>query len=244
VPLSEVLATADEGRWAAPGFQAWVRGSFADGSRWASGALPVTAVLERTAVVELEFGDRRLARHDVLLVDPATIEWRQREAPASLFRREPRDARTPDAAPGELGTAASPAVPITAQPTAVQDTSPRRCGRCDRELPGQNRSGVCVSCQRTCPTCSGPKSIPSPQCRRCGRSRVKATTDAGALSPSDLVACVQDLLDQVVGMGRYASELENELARYRAELRRARRIGRRAQAAVDLQHARKGGVHA
>src|SRR5690242_1596435 len=88
VSLGELVAARGKSWQAAPGFQAWVSGEFADGSAWDGGPLLVTAVLQRTAVLEVGRDDRRLADHHALLVDPATVQWREAEPPASPFERQ------------------------------------------------------------------------------------------------------------------------------------------------------------
>jgi hypothetical protein len=201
VPLSEVLADMPPGQQAAAGFNAWVQGRFADGSEGGGRRFPVTAVLGRTAVLQVGEDDRRLARHDALLVEAGSVVWEEAPPPPGFVlrspRRRPRDESDPVGE--EMGdqlrvesqsVAAVADVEVTegGEPTASQGAEPvslavaddhqaeaggepRRCGGCDVQLPQHNRRGMCVPCQRTCPPCGGPKSIPAPRCRRCGHGR-------------------------------------------------------------------------
>jgi len=110
------------------------------------------------------------------------------------------------------------------QPVAVAER--RICERCDAELPAHNRRGLCVPCQRVCPGCGGPKSIVASRCLGCRRGGQEPATELTADEPSvadrallELPARVQELLDQVVVLARYAHALEDEIDRSRAGMR-------------------------
>jgi hypothetical protein len=83
VTLQAARAGAPAGREPAPGFEGWVRGCFVDGSE-GGGPYPVRTILERTVVLQVAAGDRRLARLDAVLVDPGQIEWQARAAETPL----------------------------------------------------------------------------------------------------------------------------------------------------------------
>jgi hypothetical protein len=270
VLLSEVLAGAAPDQQPVPGFEARLCGGFVDGSD-SEGLHTVTVVLERTAVVEVAPGDRRLARHDALLVDANSIRWQEaalghsfvhrlrgsRVARDSIRAASDRRALRSQSSTGERRRRGSPQDVIAPAPAAAAAfveaatpppdvprteereaqaseaaPEPRRCQRCEAELPAHNRRGLCVPCQRTCPTCQGPKSIPAPQCRRCGqRAEAQPAPDPRAsveLALQELPVRVQELLDQVVTLTRYARWLEEELERYRAAELEMARIGRHA----------------
>lgn len=75
VTLAQAVSAATTGQEAAPGFVARVIGPLVGGDVVHEGSYPVTAVLERTAVVEVTPGDRRLVSLDQVLVDPAEVGW-------------------------------------------------------------------------------------------------------------------------------------------------------------------------
>lgn len=229
VTLAGALAGAPAGQEVAPGFTAWLQGE----------PYEVTAVLERTAVLDPtgdRWAERRTARLDQLLIDPASIRWRSKPAPRPRLgiakrsdvadeRAEPEQVHAP--------VAAEPApAPVAEKPDADQDqvadepgagARRRDCGRCGVELPTRNQRGLCLRCQRRCPICGGTKSIPAPQCRRCRRGPEAAAEPASPTvagrALDQLPAQIQEVLDRVVVLARYARALEDEVDHYRAELR-------------------------
>jgi len=273
VPLSEVARTAPEGQEPAPGFH----------GSWRGEVYLVTAVLERTAVVEAADGERHVANQAALMVDPRTITWQAPALlPAALVHRSRRrrgafaatrpattggGAQPPGedrasratAAPAPAPAPADMAPPSVSAPSAASDEDSagrvptadeareaadvveaanqpvagaerRICERCDAELPGHNRRGLCVPCQRVCPGCGGPKSIVASRCLGCRRGGQEPATELTADEPSiadrallELPARVQELLDQVVVLARYAHALEDEIDRSRAGMRELQR---------------------
>jgi hypothetical protein len=126
-------------------------------------------------------------------------------------------------------------------PAATPAVSAGLCGRCGRALPSRNRSGLCTSCQRVCPECGGPKSIPASRCGRCHRPDHVATSerDSSAEASDSLVALLEQLpeearepLLQLIGLLVRQQELSAELARHRAAERRIRRVDRRLRSAL------------
>jgi hypothetical protein len=248
VPLSEVLAGRPPGMQPAAGFLAWVHGPLVGSSECEGGPFPVTAVLERTAVLQLGPDDRRLARHDALLVEAGALQWQEAEPRPSIVHRPRRRLTRSDGnaggrqAPADRPSQGVPSPPLPADPPSRagdettapsrQDPSvtevvagkppaavqPRSCRRCEGLIPPHNRRGLCVRCQRICPTCGGPKSIQAAECHGCGRQA--ANPDPGVSRAEaalrDLPVRVQELLDQVLTLARYAVALEDELDRYRS----------------------------
>jgi hypothetical protein len=200
--------------------------------------------------------------------DPASVRDRSdRRAIASRGRR--RQGRTPPSAAnaGASGRAPRPQAVraesdrgpgaagdleelIEDEPSRIQASaatpvvSARSCGRCGRELPSRNRSGLCISCQRVCPQCGGPKSVPAARCGRCHRPDHAATSerDSSAEASDSLVALLEQLpeearepLLQLVGLLVRQQELSAELARHRAVERRIRRVDRRLRSALGAR---------
>lgn len=111
----------------------------------------------------------------------------------------------------------------------------RTCERCGRQLPGQNRKGVCTPCQAVCPACDGPKAPDAERCRACSKKAQlrladEALTLAGSLTT--LPGQLRELIDSHATLARYAKALEDELEGYRAAERSMHRIGREAIAAA------------
>jgi hypothetical protein len=103
----------------------------------------------------------------------------------------------------------------------------RSCGRCGGKLRADNRRGTCTACQRTCPTCRGPKGVGAMQCRRCGHREVEDSAPTlQNVADRDLEMLpgrVQDFVEQFITVSRYAHDLEEEQDRQRQELHRLRR---------------------
>src|SRR5207247_3577726 len=97
VSLGRALAAAPPGHRPAPGLQGWGPARFVDGSE-GGGPYAITRVMERTAVLEVAVDDRRMARHDAVLVDPRQIEWQPAEERRPRLGIPPRRGRVSEAA--------------------------------------------------------------------------------------------------------------------------------------------------
>ena len=171
---------------------------------------------------------------------PATTD----RAPATVKAARPiaDPNESPAASVDELDVATAPGAPPPAievpdraaeqsESDVVETDQPRSCGRCGGRLPAHNRKGVCTACQGTCPDCDGPKAPAANRCRACDRRGPlglagQALHVAGSLEA--LPAQVQELLDTVVTLARYAQDLEDELEHQRAAQRQLQRIRRHA----------------
>jgi hypothetical protein len=128
-----------------------------------------------------------------------------------------------DPTPPEQANGEDPVADRTAEDDVAE---PRLCARCDRPIPRQNRRGICTPCQAVCPECEGPKAIQAEMCKACSQQEpIGPAEEALAVVEAlgDLPARVQELLDQVVTLARYARDLEDALDHQQAELRALRR---------------------
>jgi hypothetical protein len=186
--------------------------------------------------VALRAASDRRARRDQARI--AVVELA--EPPAT---REAADEVEPVDAPAALaGVVVTEAAPGAADPAppelvdvgdqvadrAAEDdvAGPRLCARCDRPIPRQNRRGICTPCQAVCPGCEGPKAIQAEMCKTCSQQEPIGPADealAAAEALADLPTRVQELLDQIVTLARYARDLEDALDHQQAELRALRR---------------------
>lgn len=141
--------------------------------------------------------------------------------------------------PGAEEPAAALAEPRPADEAAVVtevETGPQAaCSRCGGQLARHNGKGICTACQAICPRCDGPKAVQADICRACARRSGGPVSSALRLAWSldSIPAQVQELLDTVMVLARYAHELEDEVGRYRAVERLAQRLGRQALVAAS-----------
>jgi hypothetical protein len=84
VPLAEVIAGAPAEHVLAPGFGVRLTGPLVGGDV-ADQAVATGTVGERTVVVQLQAGERRLARIPDLLVDPAELRWLPKGRPRGMW---------------------------------------------------------------------------------------------------------------------------------------------------------------
>jgi hypothetical protein len=233
VSLSEVVAAAPDDQEPAPGFKALLNGV----------EYVMTAVLERTAVLELpgdRWADKEMARLDQLLVDPAAITWQPK--PARPGRASWRGRRRPTADPQAQRAAtderaradqarraaAQPARPrprpaaVPAQGDVVAGGQPASRGAGGRPPQVATRTAAAV---RTAPRASSTavllpaaSSVPSP-----------APLPASRPTSARLPAPVREVADRLLWALDRIDELEAERERSQAA---QRRLIRRARAAM------------
>jgi len=211
VPLSQIIAGAAEGQEPVPGFVGQVEGT----------DYVVTAVLERTAVLEVpgdRWGDRRTARLDGVLVDEAAITWRPKPPPASYaaWRGRPRPAVSPAAqrVASDERAPAEQARPHAAEAAAVR-------------LPARPLTAV----GRLGPTASSTAREARPVDRRV-RPPDRSAPDRRRATPvarAQTAEPIRLLADQLEHARARIAELEAERER---TLAAQRRLIRRARAAV------------
>jgi hypothetical protein len=236
VSLSEVVAAAPDDQEPAPGFRAQLAGV----------EYVVTAVLERTAVLELpgdRWADKEMARLDQLLVDPAAITWQSK--PPRPGRASWRGRRRPTADPQAQRTATdeqaradqarlTAAQPSPPHPRPRPTAAPAQGETVGGKRPASRGAGgrppqvatMTAAAVRAAPRASSTavllpasSSVPSPSSSPASRS-----------TSARLPATVREVADRLLWALDRIDELEAERERSQAA---QRRLIRRARAAMQ-----------
>lgn len=158
IAVAPTLATvadlvAPEGQELAPGFRA----------DWRGAAVTVTAVLERTVVVEDADAERWVALKAAVLVDPDAMRWR----PVYAKGRRSIRPETPDEREARRLRRTDELAAMGLGETAIRPRTAGRTCQCGAGLGARNQGRTCSACRSVCPTCRGSKSIDGRVCRPC-----------------------------------------------------------------------------